>query len=814
MPELDRRDAVWMVFLILLVVVFFHQFVFLGRVPINADWLHAKFQPGLSYLNVRAHNSELDDPIYQFYPLRMEAVRQWREGRVPLWNPYIMCGAPLLADGISKPFDPLIVPYIAFGGPAGRGVALLCQFILMILGAYVMARGFGVGRAGAAVTAVVYTFNGLSVTWMELRTATGAFAFFPWSLLLMEAAFRRRSAALAAASGLGAGLMALAGHPQFVAYGFVLLGGYALWRSGGDWRARGAAAFAGTLGLGATALVLGLAVWAVELLPMIELASHSARSSLQYARANEAATPVTFLSYLYPRLFGDPVAGDYLGARILVRPYMTAVAGFVGASTVAFLITGLVAGRCRAKGFFLAVLFAVPVVMLLTAYGLMRSLPVFGAFFTGMDVARIVFASNFAAAMLAGAGVGALAEGTVKGRTVARLAVVLGLAVVSIVVCTALLARLAGVLALFDAGQAGALRWYLSSLGGGAAVLALPAVYVPLLFLAVGCVVVLLGCKWKAGAAAAAAVVAAELLSFGIGYNPFVKADLVAPEFAFMEVLPAKAGDGRVMGLDTPFAGPLVSSKGDFLVPNTAVLYGLEDIRGDESLRSERYFDYIFRAVPPGTSLLASIHLPVFDSFLIDQLNTRYVMSAVPLAAAHLRPVYADARAFVYENKRSVERVFMPERLLRARSHRQALNIMQAHADFLPGKVAVVESDGDLPEPAEGAPASARITQYRSNEVIIEATCSQARLLVLADSFAPGWRASVDGRGAKILAVNGVMRGVVLEAGSHQVVFSYLPESFVAGAVIAALALTVALVLFAVAAIRARTAAKRSSRQR
>jgi uncharacterized membrane protein YfhO len=65
---------------------------------------------------------------------------------------------------------------------------------------------------------------------------------------------------------------------------------------------------------------------------------------------------------------------------------------------------------------------------------------------------------------------------------------------------------------------------------------------------------------------------------------------------------------------------------------------------------------------------------------------------------------------------------------------------------------------------------------------------SQARsLLVLADSYYPGWRVSVDGRPATVIRADHAFRGVVLPAGSHTVRFWYVDDRFRLGLVLAGL---------------------------
>jgi hypothetical protein len=69
--------------------------------------------------------------------------------------------------------------------------------------------------------------------------------------------------------------------------------------------------------------------------------------------------------------------------------------------------------------------------------------------------------------------------------------------------------------------------------------------------------------------------------------------------------------------------------------------------------------------------------------------------------------------------------------------------------------------------------------------------------IVLADTYAPGWRAFVDGEEAPIHPVNHLFRGVALEAGAHRVRFEYRPRSVLVGAAVSLGALAVWLALAA-----------------
>jgi uncharacterized membrane protein YfhO len=60
-------------------------------------------------------------------------------------------------------------------------------------------------------------------------------------------------------------------------------------------------------------------------------------------------------------------------------------------------------------------------------------------------------------------------------------------------------------------------------------------------------------------------------------------------------------------------------------------------------------------------------------------------------------------------------------------------------------------------------------------------------MVVLSDTFFPGWRARVDGQPAEIFQVNAAMRGVLVPKGTHSVTMRYRPASVYLGAALSLL---------------------------
>jgi uncharacterized membrane protein YfhO len=76
------------------------------------------------------------------------------------------------------------------------------------------------------------------------------------------------------------------------------------------------------------------------------------------------------------------------------------------------------------------------------------------------------------------------------------------------------------------------------------------------------------------------------------------------------------------------------------------------------------------------------------------------------------------------------------------------------------------------------------ILSYTPDRVELAPDLPSPAVVVLADSYDPDWRVTIDGRPARLLRANARFRGVAVPAGAHRVVFSYQPPLIVYAALV------------------------------
>jgi uncharacterized membrane protein YfhO len=122
----------------------------------------------------------------------------------------------------------------------------------------------------------------------------------------------------------------------------------------------------------------------------------------------------------------------------------------------------------------------------------------------------------------------------------------------------------------------------------------------------------------------------------------------------------------------------------------------------------------------------------------------------------------------------------------------QVLAALNAN-DFDPRATALLtEKIPDLYLTGMGATgATAQVVEKEPGKLVLNVPPTQAGLLVVSQTYDPGWQATVDGRPAPIYRVDHLLQGIPLEAGSRRVELTYRPSP--APALLSAVALAICL---------------------
>jgi hypothetical protein len=281
------------------------------------------------------------------------------------------------------------------------------------------------------------------------------------------------------------------------------------------------------------------------------------------------------------------------------------------------------------------------------------------------------------------------------------------------------------------------------------------------------------------------------------------------------------------------------------LIPETATAFGLNDIRGYDALAPQRYYKWwdheaIGDLPAHMQGYLSRFDKPAHPAWTL--LNLGYLLTAPhhPAPPANLwQPIYTGDDANIYQASTIRPRAWVVPRAEVYDTVEQVLDRV-AKMDFNPDEVVLLDRQlawdmkympgaEQLAEKSFWQHGSASRALARQANVqfvgappregerpeVVRLAISGAPAggwLVLADSYFPGWTASVVteryGHEAAIVPAYGVLRAIQLPAGasSIRVEFRYRPWSWRIGAMTSACAAAVLLILIGLALFKRGTA--------
>lgn len=200
-------------------------------------------------------------------------------------------------------------------------------------------------------------------------------------------------------------------------------------------------------------------------------------------------------------------------------------------------------------------------------------------------------------------------------------------------------------------------------------------------------------------------------------------------------------------------------------------------------------------------SLTQSATLAVWKATLLDSEDR----CSIPLSSTNLvtlldsirwEPFYNKDNLLILRNHRALPRAWLVAEA-EAADGEEALRRIRGEGErsFDPRRTALLEVPlHELPALPGGMippDATARITEYEPNRLVIETVADTPAVLVVSEINYPGWVATVDGTRTPIHATNFLLRGVVVPAGQHRVEMRYTAPAARNGALISIFTLLV-----------------------
>lgn len=249
------------------------------------------------------------DSVYVTFPGEQLYNQELKNGRLALWNPNIFCGVPSLGTSLGGILWPtkLLLHRILATAQAHQLEILLMQFASGV-GMALFCRSLQRSLPASLLSGSAWALGGYNLAWAEMSIIGEAGASLAFSLWGLNRLAQSGQTKWVLVSGYSLGLLGLSGHPHLAALGWLFCGGWMLLGLYESSQPKRLAA------LQLTSCVLGLCICSAQIVPLLDWASMAYRPPLssQVMLANNQMLPHHLLTLFFPQMWGQPILGFHL----------------------------------------------------------------------------------------------------------------------------------------------------------------------------------------------------------------------------------------------------------------------------------------------------------------------------------------------------------------------------------------------------------------------------------------------------------------------------------------------------------------------
>ncbi|RJP67678.1 MAG: hypothetical protein C4532_14275 [Candidatus Abyssobacteria bacterium SURF_17] len=255
-----------------------------------------------------------------------------------------------------------------------------------------------------------------------------------------------------------------------------------------------------------------------------------------------------------------------------------------------------------------------------------------------------------------------------------------------------------------------------------------------------------------------------------------------------------------------------------FYHPNVGAMYRFYSINSYETFTLARWHNYVrfmmgpreFDVLTRVSTFYGVIASPITEIFLREArlaglASLRYFITSdkneVQLAERYgyaWRKVDKGSgsteRYTVYENRFALPRAYLVNKYVITEDEEESLEAIKGNISRLSSSVILENGRPSFPSVETSSTAGrVEVREFGINEVILEIKAETPAIVVLTDSYYPGWKAFVDGMRKPIWRANSLFRAVEVPPGEHILVFRYQPASLYWGFLVSTIVLALTL---------------------
>ncbi|MCG8035393.1 MAG: hypothetical protein N0E45_13355, partial [Candidatus Thiodiazotropha endolucinida] len=167
----------------------------------------------------RKHSDVLDAKL----PSWRYAREKLRQGELPLWNPHVLGGNPLLLLVTRSILTPAFAAYALFSNEAvGLYTSALVNLLIVSIGSYLLFASLTGNRLAALLGAVAFSYSGFNTSWF-LWHHVNTSIWITWVLFFAVRIAQTGDAKHVPWLAIASTLMILGGFPTVAVYGYIAL---------------------------------------------------------------------------------------------------------------------------------------------------------------------------------------------------------------------------------------------------------------------------------------------------------------------------------------------------------------------------------------------------------------------------------------------------------------------------------------------------------------------------------------------------------------------------------------------------------------